>query len=458
VSRSSTAHSLPASIGMAQVVHLAWPIVVSMLSYTAMSVADTLFVSQLGTAQLASIGLALSMHFTLHSFGDGILTGLKVAVAQRTGADDGPAVDRLLWLGLWLALGMGLIEASLALTADVAFTIQGASPEAAAHASSYFGVRVLGGPLAFGTYALSSWLQGRGETRLPMIATLAANATNIALDPLLIHGLGPVPGMGVAGAAAATVVAYGVSFAILATRLRRRIARSPKRPTRALLGLVTRLGLPLGLRASLHVGSFAVFAAILSQVGDDHLAAHVLTVRIISVSFLPGMGIGEACSILAGQLIGARRGAEIADVRRHGLRLAAGLMAVCGVVFIVIPEPLVSVFDPSPTVFALALDLLVVAAAFQVFDAACNVFQGVLNGAGDTRFVMLAGVTTQWLIMLPVGWALAMPAGLGSLGAWLGLTVEIVCFAAITWWRVRRRPWARDDETGRVGCAAPVGA
>lgn len=458
MSRPLEKESLPRAVGLHQVVDLAWPIVVSMLSYTAMSVADTLFVSQLGTPQLASMGLALSTHFTVHSFGDGLLTGLKVAVAQRTGARDEGAVERLLWLGLWLALGMGAVEMSLAFGADVAFTLQGASPETSAHAASYFAVRVLGGPLAFGTYALSSWLQGRGETRLPMVATLAANATNIALDPLLIHGLGPVPAMGVAGAAAATVLAYGVSFVILAARLRREIARYPRRPGRPLMGLVWRLGAPLGLRSALHVGSFAVFSAILAQVGDAHLAAHVVTVRIISVSFLPGMGIGEACSILAGQLVGAGRASEIADLRRHGLRLAAGLMAVCGLVFVLAPDPLLGIFDPTPEVLVLARDLLLVGAAFQVFDAACNVFQGVLNGAGDTRFVMLAGVTTQWLVMLPVGWALAMPAGLGALGAWLGLTAEIVCFAAITWWRVRRRPWARDDNRARVGCAEPIRA
>lgn len=458
MSRPHAEHHAPKQVGLREVVTLAWPIVVSMLSYTAMAVVDTLFVGQLGTPQLASMGLALSTLFTVHCFGDGLLTGLKVVVAQRTGADDRDAVERLLWLGLWLALGMGLAEASLALVSDAAFTLQGASAEASAHASSYFSVRVLGAPLAFGTYALSSWLQGRGETRVPMVATLLANATNIALDPVFIHGFGPVPAMGVAGAAIATVAAYAVSFGFLVTRLRRQLARFPRRPPRALLGRVWRLGAPLGLRSSLHVGSFAVFSAILAQIGDAHLAAHVITVRIISVSFLPGMGIGEACSILAGQLIGAGRHAEVAAVTRHGLRLAAGLMALCGLLFVLVPEPLVRIFDPSPQVLALALQLLLVAAAFQVFDAASNVFQGVLNGAGDTRFVMLAGVASQWLVMLPVGWALAMPGGLGALGAWLGLTAEIVCFAAVAWWRVRREPWRVRDNPTQPSCAAPIGA
>ena len=443
-------HALSTPVSRRDLVRIAWPIVVSMLSYTAMSVVGTLFVARLGTAELASMGLALSTLFTIHAFGDGLLTGLKVAVAQRTGAGDEDAVERLLWHGLWLALGMGLVEIALVPFADLFFTLQGASPSATASASGYFGARMLGGPIVFGTYALSAWLQGRGDTRPPMFATVLANLANIALDPLLIFGAGPIPALGTKGAAVATVLSYGLAFTFLAHRLRAPLARFPRRPRRALFADVWRLGAPLGLRSTLHIGSFAVFNAILARVGDHHLAAHVVVVRIISVSFLPGLGIGEAASILVGQLVGAARLGEIVRVRRDALRLGASVMAACGLLFVLFPGPLVHLFGPKPAVAAIALDLMLIAAAFQLFDAVAAVYTGVLNGAGDTRFVMVAGVATQWLVMVPLGWALAVPAGLGAVGAWLGLTAEILAAAALAWWRVHGEPWRR-----RLPAAAP---
>lgn len=428
-------------IRLGQLMGLAWPIIVSMLSFTTMAVVDTLFVAQLGTAQLASMGLSIATLYVVHGFGDGLLTGLKVVVAQRTGAGDNPAVERMLWLGLWLAVGMGLAEAALYPLSEAAFVLQQASPEVTAHSVAYFEVRVLGAPLGFGMYALSAWLQGRGDTRAPMMAMVVANIANVGLDPLLIFGLGSFEGLGVAGAAVASVCAQAVGLAYLLWRLRRTLATAPRRFDGAALKEVWRVGAPLGVRLSLHVASFAVFSAILAQVGDAHLAAHILVVRLVMVSFLPGMGIGEACSILVGQLIGAKRYDLIAEVRRHGLRVAAGIMLVCGVLFIATPVPLVMIFDPAPEVLAMALDLMIIAAAFQLFDAVVAVYNGVLNGSGDTRFVMLAGVATQWFVMLPIGWALAVPGELGAVGAWLGLTAEILAAAALVWWRVGRQPW-----------------
>jgi len=425
-------------VGAGEVLGLAWPIIVSMLSYTLMSIADTLFIGRLGTPQLAAVGLAIATVYVFHGFINGVFAGLKVTVAQATGAKEDDRARRLGWQGLWLAAVLGLGELALYPFADAVFAIHDASPEVRAHAAAYFEVRVLGAPLICGMAAATAYFHGRGHTRLPMVATILANVVNVSLDPILIFGWGPVPAMGMAGAALATVIACGLGLAFLLVWLLPALRDSPARLDRALLGTVWRFGYPLGVRIALEVGSFLAFAGILAVVGEDHLAAHVIVIRILSFSFLPGYAIHEAAAILVGQAVGAGRRWRAVAIQRTAARVAMVIMTGCGLVFVVLPGPLTAIFDASEEVAALARVTLLVAAGFQIFDALALVAQGVLNGLGDTRFVMVSSVTAAWLIKVPLGWALAVPAGLGVAGAWLGLTVEVIVIAAISVWRTRR--------------------
>ena len=180
---------------------------------------------------------------------------------------------------------------------------------------------------------------------------------------------------------------------------------------------------------------------MLARVGEADLAAHVLVIRVVLVSFLPGLAIAEASGVLVGQAIGAGRIDEARDAWRAGLGLAVAVMATGGVAFLLFPTALLAVFDAEPAVVAIGRELLVVAAAFQVFDAIATVALMALNGAGDTRFTMVTNVAAAWLVKVPVGTALALGLGLGATGAWLGLTAEIVVLSVLWTWRVRGVRW-----------------
>ena len=206
---------------------------------------------------------------------------------------------------------------------------------------------------------------------------------------------------------------------------------------------IWRLGSPIGTRSLLESGSFALFAAMLARVGDADLAAHVIVIRIISVSFLPGYAIGEATSVLVGQAVGAARPQLAREALRQALQLAVGVMAVFGVIFWQLPEPLLVPFATAEDVHALSLQLLLIAALFQIFDAVAMVSLCALNGAGDVRFSMIISVACAWLIKLPIGWLLAVMMGMGAAGAWLGMTAEIVVVAGLATWRLRGEAWLR---------------
>lgn len=442
-SNSSSSSFLSDDMGVREVTRVAWPIVLSMLSFTLVTFVNAVWVGPLGKAHLAAIGLGTVLLYAVHGFGIGILSGLKVGVAQATGEGDGLRAQRFAWQGIRLAVVMGALEVLFIPLAEPLIRLLGGSDEAAPLAADYFAARAWGAIPAFIMTALTQYLQGRGRTVAPMFAMIIANVVNLGLDPLLIYGYGPFPAMDIAGAGWAASIAFSAGAGFLIVVTRKELAATPRAYDRGLFARIFELGLPLGARATLEVCSFLVFQAILAYNGDAHLAAHVLVVQTIKWSFLPGYAISEAVAVLVGQAVGARRLELVARIQRAGVVLATGFMVLCGIVFVLFPETLASLFGAEPEVVQIAIGVFVVAAAFQIFDAFAMVGLGVLNGAGDTRFVMVSTVLVAWAVKLPIGWALATPAGLGAAGAWWGILAECIVLWLVLRWRIQRGGWRR---------------
>lgn len=434
---------LPTSVGVRDVLGLSWPIMISMLSFTAMIVVDSIYVARLGTAPLAAMGIATTVTFLLISFGMGVLRAAKVVAAQRTGAGDHEAVERSVIQALGLAVGLGLVGASFAPFGDLVFAVMGGSDEVNRHADAFFTVRTLGLPFAFTLIALKAWFEGRGDTRTPMVATLITNGLNIGLDPIFIFGWGGIPAMGTGGAALATVLACIGGLAFAAWRTRKALAGTVVRwrPEWPLAREIIRIGFPMGFGRLIDVGAWLVFVSMLARMGDAELAAHVVVMRIVSVSFLPGYAIGEASGVFVGMGIGAGRPEIARQAFKSGVIVATVLMTGMAVVFLVVPGPLIGIFGASAEVVEVATTLLVVAAAFQLVDAPATVGICALNGAGDTRYVMVATSLAVWLGNLPLAYTLAMVVGWGAVGAWIGLTAEIAIIALLMLRRIQGAAW-----------------
>jgi len=431
--------------GIRRLGELAWPIMVNMLSMTAMLVTDTIFVAQLGTESLAAIGLATSVMFLIYAFTMGFLRGAKVIVAQRTGAGDEIAVERALWQTLWLAVGLGLVGWCVAPFGAPIMSLFGSSAEVQGFAATYVTIRLFGAPLAFVMIGVNCWFEGRGDTRTPMLAALIANGSNIALDPLLIFGFGPIPALGIGGAALATVLGVSLAVCFLAWRLGGRICYTivGRGIDIRLLRAILRVGTPMALRGLSDVGAWIVFVGFLALVGDAALAAHVMIARIISVSFLPGYAIGEATSVLVGHALGSRELGGAMVAWRAGCWLALGFMSSCALIFVLFPDWLMAPFEPGAEVARIGAELLIIGAAFQLVDAFTMVTQGALNGAGDTRFTLWTSLLCSWVFNLPLAWVLIFDAGMGAAGAWSALTIEITALTLLGIWRIRSGRWVQ---------------
>lgn len=409
--------------GLREVSIVAWPVVLSMLSYTAMGFVDTLFVAQLGTAQLAGTALAGVAMILLASGVLGTVRGVNVVAAQATGAGQHDRALAVGWSGVLMAGGVGGLLMFFALAATDIAHLLGGTPEVQGFAATYFAVRCLALPGWFVLTAAGQAFQGLGDTRTPMRVNLLSNALNVVLDAVLVLGVGPVPALGVAGAAWATAISFSVGALLLVWALRR--DRGWRRPELSHASSVIRVGAPIGARWLADVGGWALLTAMLSRLGAAEVAATQVVVRIIGVSFLPGHGISEAASIGVGQHVGGRRDAAIWRTFHSALTLSVMVMGSFALVFWLAPEPLLGLFSSDDRVLAIGAGLMAWAAAIQLIDALCMTAMGALGGAGDTRFVMVVSMVGMWTIMVPLGWWLGIVLGYGAVGVWGAMTLEI---------------------------------
>jgi MATE family multidrug resistance protein len=171
-------------------------------------------------------------------------------------------------------------------------------------------------------------------------------------------------------------------------------------------------------------------------------AAHQLVLHIANVSFLPAHALAEAAAVLVGQAVGANQDALIGRVARRTLALGAGYSTICVAAFALAGGLIVDgLAGGDAALAARATTLLHVSFLFLVTDAANVIARGVLRGASDVRYAAVVGIVSAWLFTPPLTWLLGLHAGLGVVGGWIGLALEIAAGAALYWRRVYRGGW-----------------
>lgn len=416
-----------------ELARLAWPIAVSTLSYSVMTLSDTLFVGRLGASALAGVGLGGVAAFTVMCFGFGLMRGVKILASQAVGGGRPERAATWLTGGLVFAGALGAVMLGVGQLVASQLHHLSASVAAGEAAETYLGVRMLGAPIVLTYVALREHRYGLGDTRAPMVASVAGNIVNVALDYLLIVHLE----QGVAGAAWSTVAGHAVELSVLALRVRWTFARVGLAELRTLWSV----GLPTGLQFWMEVGSFALLTTIISTAGERQLAAHQIALQVVHFSFLPTVALAEAASVMAGQAVGAGEVRLVRSVARLAALVALAYTTVCTVALVAGGPLIASAFTPDTALRATTVGLLWMAALFQVADGAAVVARGVLRGTGDVRYPAVIGIVAAWVCTPPAAWFFGRWLGLGALGGWIGLSVEITAAAILFWWRLERLGW-----------------
>jgi MATE family multidrug resistance protein len=196
------------------------------------------------------------------------------------------------------------------------------------------------------------------------------------------------------------------------------------------------LGVPVGFQQGLEVWGFSIAGLMMGWLGKEVLAAHSLCLNLSSISFMFPFGIGLAACTQVGQLLGAGR--DWGRAAGIALGCGAGSMLCFSALFGLFPELPLGIYRPKPEVLAIALGLLPVASAFQLFDGIQGVAFGILRGVGDVRLPALINVIGYYLVGLPLGYYLTFKTDFGARGIWVGLTMALATVAGLLLLRLYR--------------------
>ena len=432
-----------------EVALLAYPVVLTNLSMTAMGFVDTAMVGRLGPTPLAAVGFSGIWLWTLVVAFFGAASGVQTFVSQADGAGRTRETGAWAWQAIWVVTPpVVLLCVILGLAVEPFLALLGPSAELQVSAAEYVRPRLFGLAAIPIAMALGSFFRGLGDTHTPLWATLAANVVNAVLNYGLIFGRLGLPEWGVSGAAVGTTVAEWFQLGLLLLFFGRRSIRE-RCHTRLVAPALEKIrrfvytSAPIGGQWLLGMASYALFSTLIARMGDAAMAASQAFVVLLSLSFMQMSGISAGASTLMGRYIGA---GDPRSARRSfwsGQKLAAVLAAAIAAMFLIAPELLLRIFTSDPEVLRLGRPLVQLGAAFQVFDAFGIVAEGSLRGAGDTRWPLAVHTVLAWMFYLPLAYLLGVTLGGGLTGAWIGATAYVIALSAAFVWRFQSGAWEK---------------
>ena len=424
---------------------LALPVMLSQVGQVVVQLCDNAMVGHLGALSLAAVSFGGAVFVIFLFFGTGISMGLTPLVGEMYARHDYRTSARLFQNALVLNSVVGILLFAVLQVFGQCLGLMGQSEEVVVEAAPYYNY-LAWSIIPFMIFAaFKQFLEGVGNTITGMLVVLTANAINILFNYLLIYGHGGFPAMGAAGAGLATLISricmplFVLIYFIRVPSLRRYfrfftwIAQG-WRMTRRLLAV----GLPISMQMVLEVSAFALTLIMMGWIGTVEQAAHQVVLSISNIVYMIIVGISSATTIMVSHRYG------VGDYR--GLRRAATASWHLGLVangltmtfFILFRHWLPLMFTSDEAVLAVAAQLFVMAAIYQIPDGLQTIALGVLRGMQDVRVTMNYAFVAYIVINLPVGYLCAFTLRLGAPGLWIGFIVGLTVAAILFITRYRR--------------------
>ena len=437
---------------------LAWPLVVIQLLQVMYNVADTVWLGRLSADAVGAVSLAFPLVFFFISVAGGFTAAGSILVAQYTGAGSEERAGRIAGQTLSFVGGLSVVLglAGFLLTGPI-LSLLPADPATSDAviplAAEYMRLFFLGMPFLFGFFVFSSLLRGYGNTRAPMRVMAASVAINVVLDPILIFGWFGAPALGIEGAAVATVISRAVATAIgfyilFATGAGPRIRREHLIPDLGLIRRIVRVGAPVAAEQSMSSLALVGLAGIVATFPPAVVAAYGLGSRLVSLVFLPAMGLGQATNTMVGQNLGAGNPERAARSVHIAAAITTVILFVVTVVSYAFPEVIVGAFlgtgtERAAETIEYGAEFLRIASLMFVFMGVLQVILGAFRGAGNTATAMVLSMVTLWLGAFATVALLVLVFDMGPRGIWIGYATGDVlgALAAAVWFA--RGTWKR---------------
>ena len=434
---------------------LALPLAATNLLQMLIHAVDVIFIARLGDQPLAASSLGIAV-FGLTMWA---MTGLTGACAPLIAAElgrRGPAVRevrRTVRMGLWVSVGFGLLGMGIGFAGEAILLATGQDPQIAALSGQFLAILSWAMIPMILASVFRIFVAALGKPAYATAITLLALGTNIIGNWVLVFGNLGAPALGLEGSALSSLItslamiaAYVVVIRRDRTLRRYHILGRWWRPEWQRLRQIMLIGSPIALTVLAEAGLFSGAALLMGRIGPVELAAHTLALNLAALTFQIPFGIAQAATIRVGYHFGAQDRAAAGRAGWSALLVSVLFMGVMAAVMMLAPRFILSLYVDSAApqnaaMVAFAVQYLLVAAAFQLFDGAQAVAAGALRGLQDTRMPLLIALFGYWMVGFVIAIWLGFYTPLQGTGVWIGLAVGLVVVAALLSWRWHRREW-----------------
>lgn len=420
---------------------LAIPAMIENILQTVVGFVDTLFVARLGLVEVTAVGIANAVLAVYMAIFMAIGVGASSLIARNIGAGDIGKAKAVAKQSTILAIIIGMIFGLITLfLSESLLQLMGAESLVIAEGAVY--LRIVGIPSVFISLMIifGSIFRSAGDTRRPMNVAWWMNALHIALDYILIFGLGSWMGWGVAGAAWATVIVRIIGTFALYYYIKKSIVSFSlfdSTDAKSLFSTILKLSTPAAIeRLIMRLGQVLYFGLIV-YIGTETFAAHTIAGNIETFSYMPGYGLAIAATTLVGQHFGA---GKLKEAYHYGLLttgIAVIFMSFIGLIMFFTAPWMATWFTTDVEAIRMVTIALRIDAFAQPALAIGLVLAGALQGAGDTKSPMYSTAIGMWLFRVVGIYILGIYFQMGIAGIWIAIALDILIRAVFLSWRYR---------------------
>jgi putative MATE family efflux protein len=426
---------------------LAVPMVLELVLESTFAVVDIFFVGQLGPSAVATVGLTESYLFLLYSIAMGLAMGITALVARRVGEGASEAASVTAAQALWIAVLASVPFAIAGIVwARELLALMGADAWTLEHGVGYMQWMLGGNVVILLLFVINAIFRGAGDAAIAMRVLWVANGLNIALDPLLIFGWGPVPAFGVEGAAIATTIGRGTGVLLQLWILFHggkhiRVGAAQLAWRAGVAWRIVRTSLGGVGQMIVAMTSWIFLMRILASIGSEAVAGATIAIRVMMFTMMPAWGMSNAAATLVGQNLGARQPeraeASVWQIGRYNM----GYLLCIALLFFLLPRELVGVFSSDAQVVAIGAEWLRILSYSLFVYGWWMVSVQAFNGAGDTATPTWINVVFFWLIQIPLAWLLALHLDWRETGVFWAVFVSETAVGLFTLWLFSRGRW-----------------
>ena len=406
-----------------------------------------IMVGMLNVAALAAVGMSMQFMMVINVVMTLYIVGGNAIIARLVGERRRHRASALLFsLGLFALFISIPITVFGYLNAENFYLWMGAEVDLASYGRDYFEIIMLGMPLIFLDVLMYNALSAAGDTKSSLYIKIFSALINLFLNYLLIFGHGGFEAMGIAGAAYATIIAYGFNILVYFVLLARKDAK---------LNLICRFS-KVDLLRALHVGkhasldrmisvtSFILFIWVITAYGTAAIAGYQVGLRIEGLAFMPGFGFAIAATALVGQNLGAKNYEASYQTGLYAIKIAAAFMGLLGILLALFPKFFISFFTQDTMTIDAASIYLQLVGISQVPLAMTFVINGALRGAGATKTTLRVNVSSLWLLRV-IPSLILYYLGFELIWIFVAMTVETYIKGGVFWYIYQKRHWQNTE-------------